>query len=266
MRADVYLTLRGSVETRAQAKRLIESGQVRIDGREVTKCAAEIDDQMAHTVEILARERYVSRGGCKLEAALCTFGIDPRGLTALDIGASTGGFTDCLLQHGAACVYAVEGGEGQLHPRLRQDSRVKSIEKCNARYLDAAKLGPDFSPVPLAVMDVSFISQTLILPVLLPLLTDEGRVISLIKPQFEAGRAAIGKGGVVKSAADREAAVFRVIDFAAALGLYCTHIGVSPLRGGDGNIEYLACFARKPGDAPLPDRQALRLAMRENHQ
>ena len=243
MRADLYLFREGHTDSREQARRLIEAGAVRLDGTAVKKPSLPVDETVSHTVELTlpAAERYVGRGGLKLEHALAHFRIDPHGLTAVDIGASTGGFTDCLLQHGALRVYAVDSGEGQLHPRLRGDSRVINIEKCNARAMTPATLGES---VDLAVMDVSFISQTCILPVLPPLLREGGILISLIKPQFEAGRSAVGKGGIVRRREHREAAIRRVLDAAAAVGLACIGLTVSPITGGDGNIEYLASFRR----------------------
>lgn len=243
MRADVYLFQNGHAESREQARRLIEAGAVVLDGAAVRKPSMPVDEQQAHTVTVSrpASERYVGRGGLKLEGALDAFGIAVQGMIALDIGASTGGFTDCLLSRGAAHVFAVDSGEGQLHPRLRADARVTNIEKCNARALTLDVVG---QTVDVAVMDVSFISQTCILPVLPPLLRTDGVLISLIKPQFEAGRGAIGKGGIVRRPEHRRAAVSRVLESAAAVGLVCVGLTVSPITGGDGNVEYLACFRR----------------------
>ena len=241
MRVDLYLFQNGHAESREQARRLIEAGAVCLDGITVKKPSAAVDENAAHSVEIVkpAAERYVGRGGLKLEGALEYFGIDPAGVIALDIGASTGGFTDCLLQRGAARVYAVDSGEGQLHPRLRADSRVVNIEKCNARSMTPDTIG---ERVDLAVMDVSFISQTCILPVIPPLMRESGQLISLIKPQFEAGRSAVGKGGIVRHREHREAAIRRVLECAASVGLSCIGLTVSPITGGDGNVEYLARF------------------------
>ena len=244
MRVDLYLFQQGHTDSREQARRLIEAGAVRLDGVPVKKPSLAVDESGEHLVEIVkpAAERYVGRGGLKLEGALSYFGIDPAGMSALDIGASTGGFTDCLLQHGAARVCAVDSGEGQLHPRLRADSRVTNVEKCNARNMTPETVGEQ---VDLAVMDVSFISQTCILPVLPPLLREGGKLISLIKPQFEAGRGAVGKGGIVRHREHREAAIRRVLDGASDVGLSCIGLTVSPITGGDGNIEYLALFCRR---------------------
>ena len=253
MRVDLYLYQNGHSESREQARRLIEAGAVRLDGVAVKKPSVSVDENIEHTVEIIkpASERYVSRGGLKLERALEYFHISPEGLVALDIGASTGGFTDCMLQRGACRVYAVDSGEGQLHPRLRADERVVNIEKCNARALQPSQIG---EPAALAVMDVSFISQTCILPVIPPLLTEDGMLISLIKPQFEAGRGAVGKGGIVRRREHREAAVRRVLEGASAVGLTCVGLTVSPITGGDGNVEYLALFCLSgAGRNPIDD-------------
>ena len=192
MRLDLLLTQRGLAESREKAKRLIAAGAVSADGEIVKKPAADIAENAVLTVH--AADRYVGRGGYKLEAALDRFGIDPKGLTALDIGASTGGFTDCLLQRGATHVTALDAGCGQLHPTLLQDARVTCIEKYNARELNAADVGL----FDLVVMDVSFISATVILPCIPAVLNPDGRFVLLIKPQFEAGRAALDKHGVVK--------------------------------------------------------------------
>lgn len=244
MRADLYLYQNGHTDSREQARRLIEAGAVRIDGCAVKKPSLGVDESVSHAVEIVRpdSERYVGRGGLKLERALEAFSIDPTGAVALDIGASTGGFTDCLLQNGASRVYAIDSGEGQLHPRLRADGRVVNIEKCNARALTPDRIG---EPASLAVMDVSFISQTCILPVIPPLLTEKGMLVSLIKPQFEAGRGAVGKGGIVRRREHREEAIRRVLEGAESAGLLCVGLVVSPITGGDGNVEYLALFARR---------------------
>ncbi len=257
MRADLYLFQHGHTDSREQARRLIEAGAVRIDGIAVKKPSLAVDEAAEHRVEITkpASERYVGRGGLKLEGALAFFGISPEGMTALDIGASSGGFTDCMLQRGAVKVYAIDSGEAQLHPRLREDPRLVNIEKCNARALTLDMIG---ERAELAVMDVSFISQTCILPVLPPLLTEEGMLISLIKPQFEAGRGAVGKGGIVRRREHREAAVRRVLESAAAVGLTCVGLTVSPITGGDGNIEYLALFRRVGSGCQAIDDRTVR--------
>ena len=235
MRLDVYLTENGYVDSRERAKRLILAGSVRVDGRVIQKPAFEIESGEI-TVE---EERFVGRGGEKLEGALKAFSVDPTGLRAIDIGASTGGFTHCLLLHGAAHVTALDAGCGQLHPTLAGDARVTNLEKYNARELSREDVG-EFD---LAVMDVSFISQTYILPRLPLVLSPAGRAITLIKPQFEAGRAALNKKGVVKDARDRLLAVRRVLQAAREAGLVPQGLVRSPITGGDGNVEYLALFS-----------------------
>ena len=250
MRLDVFLASLGLAESRTQARRLIEDGAVLLDGKVVDKASFAVSEQTPPSVEILKKQKYVGRGGLKLEKALAIFSVNVEGLCALDVGASTGGFTDCLLQNGAAMVYAVDAGEGQLASKLVADARVINMEKYNARNLAPS----DFPKTPdVAVMDVSFISQTLILPALASVLREGGVLVSLIKPQFEAGRAAIGKNGIVKGAADRRHAMERVLDAAAENGLACFGLDVSPILGGDGNIEYIAAF-RKGGVAVI-DRQ-----------
>ncbi len=235
MRLDVFLTQHGYTDSRERAKRLILAGRVRVDGAVVDKPALEIEGgEIA-----VENESFVGRGGEKLEGALRAFSVDPAGLRAIDIGASTGGFTHCLLLHGAAHVTALDAGCGQLHPSLAGDARVRNVEKYNARDLSRADVG-EFD---LAVMDVSFISQTYILPRLVQILTPAGLAITLIKPQFEAGRAALNKKGVVKDARDRLLAVRRVLQAAREAGLVPRALIRSPITGGDGNIEYLALFA-----------------------
>lgn len=256
MRLDVYLTVFGHAESRTQARKLIEEGAVFLGGKLVDKVSLLVDENAGLSVEIVRQQKYVGRGGLKLERALEAFSVDVSGLCALDVGASTGGFTDCLLQHGAALVYAVDAGEGQLSGKLLADARVISMEKYNARNLSRE----DFPRTPdMVVMDVSFISQTLILPALSKLLRDGGILISLIKPQFEAGRAAVGKNGIVKNGADRRYAIERVLNSAAENGLACFGLDVSPILGGDGNVEYIAAF-RKGGETVLDHARCIALA------
>ena len=241
MRCDVFLAERGYAKSRSQAKELIDSGHVVINGRVVQKSSESVDEKAENQVELLYQLPFVSRGGLKLEHALDVFGISVSGLTALDVGASTGGFTDCLLKRGASRVIAVDSGENQLDVSLREDTRVFCVEKYNARYMKAE----DFSFSPdIAVMDVSFISQTLILPALSSVMRDGTVVVTLIKPQFEVGRSAVGKKGIVKHAGDRWNAVRGVMICAAEHGLGCFAITRSPITGGDGNIEFLAAFRK----------------------
>ena len=248
MRADLYLFSKGYVESRQKAQRFIKEGAVLLDGVPLTKPSEDVNENTEHLVIITAEEKYVGRGALKLEAALESFAIDPKGLTCADIGASTGGFTDCLLQKGAARVYAIDSGRDQLHSKVSSDERVVSIEGYNARYIKVEDIGEQ---VDLAVMDVSFISQTIIIPPLSGLIKDGGMLVSLVKPQFEAGRGALGKNGIVKSPKDRYGAVIKVLDGAELSGLYCNGFIKSPIKGGDGNEEYLLCFikAEREGDS-----------------
>ncbi len=239
MRADIYISSNGFAESRTRAARLISEGKIVIDGRTILKSSEDILPG-EHDVIITEEDAYVGRGGLKLSEAIERFNIDVAGKRCIDIGASTGGFTDCLLQNGAGVVYAVDSGKGQLHKRLLEDERVVNIEGYNARELSY----DEFGSFDIAVMDVSFISQTLIHSALSDILADKGMFVSLIKPQFEAGRGALGKNGIVKAARDRENAILRVLESAELNGLYCVGLINSPIEGGDGNKEYLACFTK----------------------
>ena len=241
IRVDVYLANFGHSRSRESARRSIESGLVSIDGKIIKKPSEKIDETVDHEVTCENAVSYVGRGGLKLEAALDAFAVDPLGMLCIDVGASTGGFTDCLLKRGASKVYAVDSGHGQLVPELQEDPRVISIEGMNARFLTKEVIGENAD---LIVMDVSFISQTLIIPRFPQLLNDNARVISLIKPQFECGRDAVGKGGIVKKPEHRLAAIRRVIASAEENELYLNGLIRSPIEGGDGNVEFLALFER----------------------
>ena len=260
MRIDVYLTQHGYADSRTRAQHLIAAGLVILDGKTVHRPSEDVDDSIGHVLQVGQDIPYVGRGGCKLEAALDAFALDVTGAWALDVGASTGGFTDCLLRRGAARVYAIDSGSGQLAASLREDSRVVNMEKCNARYLDADMLDADFGAhggADAVVMDVSFISQTCILPVLPPLLREGGRIVTLIKPQFEVGREGIGKGGIVREDKWRRTAIERVLTGAALVGLSPLDVIRSPIEGGDGNVEYLGCFALSDATRAKTDAQAL---------
>ncbi|MBE6547553.1 MAG: TlyA family RNA methyltransferase [Ruminococcaceae bacterium] len=250
IRVDVYLTQNGFCESRNKAAKLIEQGLISIDGQNISKVSEHIDEISEHEVIIKEHDGFVGRGGLKLEAALERFDVEIANCRFIDVGASTGGFTQCLLQHGAKSVVAVDSGKGQLHKSLLEDDRVTSVEGFNARYIDAAKFGMFDG----AVMDVSFISQTLIIPSLAGVLHDGGIFISLIKPQFEAGRAAIGKNGIVKKASDREMSILRVLECAGACGFSLKGIMRSPIQGGDGNVEFLACFIKSNEGTVLSDQ------------
>ena len=242
MRIDLYLVDKGFCESRSRAARLISEGKVFLDGKSVTKASFDVDDG-EHEIEITELDRFVGRGGLKLEGAMEHFGIDVEGKRCIDVGASTGGFTDCLLQNGAAHVCAVDSGRGQLHPKLLDDIRVTSLEGFNARALSP----DDFGYFDVAVMDVSFISATYILPQFPGLLREGGHAVCLIKPHFEVGRSMLGKGGIVKKASDRYAAVIRVLDSAASCKFQLLGVMRSPIDGGDGNREYLAVFKKVSG-------------------
>ncbi len=273
MRIDQLLVRRNMASTRSQAQRLIADGVEWLQG-EAWKRVAKNGDEVPDAAQIRllndAQARYVSRGGLKLEHALHAVAMDVTGMHCLDVGQSTGGFTDCLLQHGAAMVTGVDVGSAQLHPHLRTDPRVLCAENINARNLQAedlleafaastgeeglfeedAPVGPpadtpyatDFD---LIVVDLSFISQTLVLPALIPLLKPGGTLLSLVKPQFELQPGQVGKGGIVKDATHYVFVEQRLRDACAALGLTVTAWFDSPLQGGDGNHEFFIC-ARKP--------------------
>lgn len=228
MRLDRYLVERGLAETREKAQRLIRSGQVRVEGVVVTKPAHQVAE--GAQVEVLAPERYVSRGAYKLLGALEAFPIEVRDRVAADIGASTGGFTQVLLERGARRVYAVDVGKGQLHPRLREDPRVVGLEEQDARTLTLPE------PVDLVVMDVSFISSTLLLPKVKEILRPGGEALILVKPQFELGPGV--HKGVVREEGLRQKALARVRERALELGFHVLGEGESPLPGKEGNREF----------------------------
>lgn len=241
MRLDLFLAENGLVDSRTDAKNFIQSGQVIVNGKVVTKPAYPIVGNEDIAVD-KSSKKFVSRGGFKLEAALDAFKIDPTGRRALDIGASSGGFTDCLLKRGALHVIAVDSGSGQMVDSLRCDRRVSVIENFNARYMTAE----DFEYIPdLAVMDVSFISAKLILPAAFGVLCAGGDFICLIKPQFEVGRSGLNKKGIVKSDELRKSALDGVIESAICCGFELVGFIESPILGGDGNKEFLAHFRKK---------------------
>lgn len=232
-RLDVLLVERGLVETRARARAHIMAGEVTVDGVRVDKAGTQISRSVQ--IELAAPMPYASRGGYKLAGALEQFGLDVADRVAADIGACTGGFTDVLLQRGAARVYAIDVGQGQLVWKLRQDKRVVVMERTNARYLDSL-----LEPVGLVVIDVSFISLKLILPAVRKWLSADADVVALIKPQFEAGPESVGKGGIVRDAAVRRAVLEDLLGWANEQGWSVNGLIQSPIQGTDGNIEYLA--------------------------
>jgi len=240
MRLDQALVERGLFPSRHQAQSAIMAGEVRIDGRVAAKASDSV--QEGHEISIAARSRYVSRGGIKLEGAVAHFGIACEGKVVLDIGASTGGFTDCLLQHGARKVFAVDVGHGQLAWKIRDDPRVITLEKTNARHLSRAEI-PE--PIEICAIDVSFISLTLILPKAFELLTPDGVILALIKPQFELAREDVGRGGIVRSSELHEKAQRKVAGFAENMGARVGGLIPSSITGTDGNQEFFICL-RKP--------------------
>jgi len=238
MRIDRYLFENGFAKSRTRASAMIAEGNVLVNGVCVTKTSLDVSerDKIEICGEVL---RYVSRGGLKLEAAISAFDIDVSDRVAIDIGASTGGFTDCLLQNGCAKVYAVDSGSNQLDPSLASHDSVVSMENCNARYLTLDDIG---ELCDIAVCDLSFISQTILHPVIAGLVKPNGVFVSLIKPQFEVGRERLGKGGIVKNEKHRQYAIEKVIMSANSCGFTLRGLIQSPITGGDGNTEYLACF------------------------
>ena len=235
MRLDTYLSENDLAKSRSYAKILIEDGYVTVNAK-IQKKPSYYVSETDIVVVTGAPYEYVSRGGVKLEGALRYFGIDVSDLTCVDIGASSGGFTDCLLKNGASKVYAVDSGHGQLDCSLIKDPRVVNIEGFNARNLTVDVLG---ELCDIVVTDVSFISQTLIIPAVSDVLKDNGVFVSLIKPQFECGREGLGKGGIVKNKKVMFKAVKGVIDCAESKGLHCIGLITSPIKGGDGNTEFL---------------------------
>ncbi|HHV64147.1 MAG TPA: TlyA family RNA methyltransferase [Peptococcaceae bacterium] len=239
-RLDTLLVKKGLVESREKAKSLIMAGKVFNDNIRLDKPGMMVNEDLCLTVKEDLHP-YVSRGGLKLAKAIQSFKLDLRGKIVADIGASTGGFTDCALQNGAVRVYAVDVGYGQLAWKLRSDPRVISMERTNARYLKEDSL-PE--KVDLVICDVSFISLTKIFPAMLSILKEEGQAITLIKPQFEAGPENVGKNGVVKDPQVHKKVLEKILQEAEELGLTVLNIDYSPIRGPEGNIEFLAHFIK----------------------
>jgi len=240
LRLDHLLVEKGLFTSREQAQRAIMAGEVKVGTRTAAKPSQLLEPEAA--IAVKPARRYVGRGALKLEGALHHFGIDVDGKIALDIGASTGGFTDCLLQRGAAKVYAVDVGRGQLAWRIRNDPRVIVLEKLNARFLSRQHI-PEL--VDLCVIDVSFISLTLILPGAFDLITPSGVILALIKPQFELQRADVGKGGIVRDPELQQRAQDNIVTFATRLGHVVTGIVPSAIKGADGNQEFFACLRKR---------------------
>ncbi len=233
-RLDKLLVERGLVESREKARALIMAGSVVVNGQKVTKAGTRVPADAE--IEIIEDLPYVSRGGLKLEAALRHFGIDVKGKVCVDIGASTGGFTDCLLRHGAKRVYAVDVGYGQLHWKLRNDPRVVNIERTNIRYMPRERIPEE---VDFVCVDVSFISLEKVLPKVKELLGKKGEAVCLVKPQFEVGPEKVGRGGIVKKEEYRMESIEKVKEAASRLGFEIGGVIESPIKGAKGNVEYL---------------------------
>lgn len=265
-RIDVLLVERGYFDSREKAKAAVMAGLVFMEGNRLEKAGMKVPVSTAFTVKG-ALHPYVSRGGVKLEKAIRHFGLDLRGAVMIDIGASTGGFTDCALQHGASFVYAIDVGYNQLDWSLRKDPRVRVMERVNFRYVTPADLnGPEPT---FAATDVSFISLRLILPPLKPLMRPGSRLVALIKPQFEAGREFVGKSGVVRDKHVHLQVLRTVTGFAAESGFRLEGLTFSPITGGEGNIEFLALWSlSEPGDASVsaPSEEELRGVVEQAHE
>lgn len=249
-RLDLLVVEQGLAQSRERAKALIMAGEIYVDNQKADK-PGDLFSEDARLEHRGTGLRYVSRGGLKLEKAIEAFGLELTGLICMDVGASTGGFTDCMLQNGAQKVYAVDVGYGQLAWSLRNDSRVVNLERVNAR-----RLTPELVPEKLDFfsVDVSFISLSLILPAVLPLLEEQGRGVCLIKPQFEAGREKVGKKGVVRDPAVHVEVIGKVVDFALTSGFSVLGLDFSPVKGPEGNIEYLIFLERS---SPAVRREGL---------
>ena len=240
LRLDQLLVGKGLFPCREQARRAVMAGDVKVGTRIAVKPSELLEEQAV--ISIKPAPKYVGRGALKLEGALDYFKIDVLGKKALDIGASTGGFTDCLLQRGGAKVYAIDVGHGQLNWKLRNDPRVIVLEKINARFLSRRQV-PE--PVDLCVIDVSFISLTLILPNAFDLITPDAVILALIKPQFELQRADVGRGGIVRESELHRKAQEKIVAFVAASGHVVTEIVPSAIKGADGNQEFFACIRKR---------------------
>ncbi|WP_298982187.1 TlyA family RNA methyltransferase [Caldilinea sp.] len=261
-RLDRLMVLRGLAESREQAQRLIMAGEVEVDGKRQDKPGRAVPLDAAITVR--RPLPYVSRGGFKLAAALDAFTVPVAGCVAIDVGASTGGFTDCLLQRGAARVYAVDVGYGQLAWKLRTDPRVIVMDRTNVRHLEAL---PDGALADLAVIDASFISLTLVLPAVLRLLKPNAQIIALVKPQFEAGVDDVGKGGVVRNIEVHRRVLHQISATAQSLGLHPAGLIASPVLGPAGNVEFLLWLKREPsGSDAFALEQAIANALEEAQQ
>ncbi len=256
VRLDALLVDKGLAQSRERAKALIMAGQVYIDNQKCDKAGQQVDESV--TPEVRGETlKYVSRGGLKLEKALKVFPISLEGRVTMDIGASTGGFTDCMLQNGARKVFAVDVGYGQFAWKLRSDERVVNMERTNIRYVTPEDIG---EKIDFASIDVSFISLRLVLPVAKNLLADDGEIVALIKPQFEAGREQVGKKGVVRDIKVHYEVIKNVLDFARSIDLHAAGLSFSPVKGPEGNIEYLAYLKKSECEDSITDEVIRRVA------
>ncbi len=258
-RLDTLLVKKGLYPSRERAKAAIMAGIVFVNGQKSDKAGNMVDTE----AEIFIKENicpYVSRGGLKLEKSMGAFGLKLEGAVCMDIGASTGGFTDCMLQNGASKVYAIDVGYGQLDWKLRNDDRVINMEKCNVRYLDPAWIE---EPVDFISIDVSFISLRLIFPVAVQVLADDGEIVCLVKPQFEAGREQVGKKGIVRDQKVHQEVIEKVIGYAASGGLYPQGLTYSPVTGAKGNIEYLLHLSKQ--ENPCYNVSCIQEIVRNSH-
>lgn len=254
IRLDALLVKNGLAQSRERAKAIIMAGQVYIDNQKCDKAGLMVDEDSAKPEVRGDTLKYVSRGGLKLEKAMQEFPITLNGKTTMDIGASTGGFTDCMLQNGAKKVFAVDVGYGQFAWKLRQDERVVNMERTNIRYVTPEDIG---ETIDFASIDVSFISLRLVLPVAKELLSNSGEIVALIKPQFEAGREQVGKKGVVKDVKVHFEVIKIVLDFARSIGFFVAGLSFSPIKGPEGNIEYLAYLKKTECEDNITDEVIL---------
>ena len=250
-RLDILLVEQGLAASREKAKAMIMSGVVFVNGQREDKAGSTFDEKAAATIEIHGSTlRYVSRGGLKLEKAVEQFGFSLKDKVCMDVGASTGGFTDCMLQNGAVKVFSVDVGRGQLDWKLRNDERVVCMEKTNIRYVTPADIE---DRIQFSSIDVSFISLTKVLGPVKALLTEDGQIVCLIKPQFEAGREKVGKKGVVREKSTHLEVIEKVMEFAVSIGFEILNLEFSPIKGPEGNIEYLLYLQNHPEGSLYPD-------------
>ena len=259
-RLDIQIVERGLAESRQKAKAYIMAGVVYVDGMREDKAGLKV--KRGATIEVREKMRYVSRGGLKLEKAMQTFPITLTDKVCMDVGASTGGFTDCMLQNGAAKVYSVDVGYGQFAWKLRQDPRVVCMEKTNIRYLTPDRMADQ---VAFCSIDVSFISLTKVLAPILELLAPDATLVALIKPQFEAGREQVEKHGVVRNPKVHEAVIHQVWDYATSLGLQVHGLSYSPIKGPEGNIEYLIYLIRQGAPSSLSQEETIKKIVNASH-